>query len=72
MKPTENTQAVLEDFNDIIERNRVFFRKVNAVNDDFAPMSLQKLLRMIYAMPWERGKGRTIADLPQRTPMLYP
>jgi uncharacterized protein YwgA len=72
LKPTENTPAVLEDFNDIIERNRVFFRKVDAVNDDFAPMSLQKLLRIIYAMPWGRGKGRTIADLPQRTPMLYP
>ena len=72
LKPTENTQAILEDFNDIIERNHVFFRKVDAVNDNFAPMSLQKLLRIIYAMPWGRGKGRTIADLPQRTPMLYP
>jgi hypothetical protein len=56
----------------MIDRNKIFFKKVDAVNDVFASMSLWRLLRKIYAMPWGRGEGRTIADLPQRTPMLYP
>jgi uncharacterized protein YwgA len=70
LKPTRNAQIILEDFGELILRNETFLTKVNAVNDRFARLPLQRLLRIIYAMPW--GKRRTIADLPQRTPMLYP
>jgi len=72
LRPTNNTRLILEDFQSVIDRNQTFLAKINRVNDTFARMSLQKLLSVIYSMPWGRGRGRTIADLPQRTPMLYP
>ena len=64
--------SVLQDFQDVIERNPVFFQKICRVNDQFAPMPLPQLLRIVYAMPWGRRGSRTIADLSPRTPMLYP
>lgn len=72
LRPTSNSQVILDDFGDLIQKNPLFVEKVNAVNSQYAGLSLQKLLEIIYAMPWGKGKGRTIADLPQRTPMLYP
>jgi len=72
LKPTHEAELILEDFQDVIERNQTFFQKINTVNDRFATMSLERLLNIIYAMPWGRGGARTIADLPPRTPMLYP
>lgn len=72
LKPMVNAKLILEDFQDVIDRNQTFFKKINTVNDNFACMPLQQLLTIIYAMPWGRGKGQTIADLPQRKPMLYP
>lgn len=72
LRPTSNTTVILDDFRDMILKNPTFFEKVNGVNNYFAGMSLQKLLKIVYAMPWGKRRGETIADLPQRTPMLYP
>jgi uncharacterized protein YwgA len=72
LKPTHNAKLILEDFQDVIERNHTFFQKITIVNDRFATMPLERLLNTIYEMPWGRGGARTIADLPPRTPMLYP
>jgi uncharacterized protein YwgA len=71
LTPTIHTQMVLEDFHDLIERNRVFFQTIDRVNEQYARIPLKRLLQIVYAMPWGRG-SRTIADLPLRTPMLYP
>jgi len=71
LKPTDSAKLILQDFHDVLKRNRPFLDKINEVNDNFATMDLQPLLRRIYAMRWGRG-NKTIADLPQRTPMLYP
>ena len=70
LRPTSNAKVILDDFGDMILRNPLFLEKVKVVNVQYAGLPLQKLLEIIYAMPW--GKRRTIADLPQRTPMLYP
>ena len=71
LKPTTNLKMIVEDFQKIIDRNQPFFQKIQRVNDVYALMPLNQLLRIIYSMPWGRG-DRTIADIPQRTPMLYP
>jgi len=71
LKPTVHTRMILEDFQDVIKRNQVFFKKIDEVNEQYARMPLEKLLKIIYAMPWGRGT-RTIADLPLHTPILYP
>ncbi|TSA43392.1 hypothetical protein D4R54_00920 [archaeon] len=70
LEPTERADMIIEDFRDVIERNGSFTKYVNGTNDDFAGVSLKELLDVIYAMSW--GKGKTIRDLPPRTPMLYP
>jgi len=70
LMPTDHAKMILEDFQDVIKRNRTFFQKIDTVNEHFATMSLERLLKLVYAMPW--GRGRTIEDLPLRTPMLYP
>jgi len=69
-RPTDDAKLILEDFENVLERNKPFFQKIDAINNCFAKMPLPQLLDFIYAMPW--GKGRTIDDLPQLTPMLYP
>ncbi len=70
LEPTEQMKTLLEDFNNLIDRNRPFFEYIKNTNDKYAPLSLERLLTIVYAMPWKDGK--TIADLPSRTPMLYP
>lgn len=70
LRPTSNTKAILDDFGDMVLKNPTFLEKVNIVNKQFAGMPLHKLLEIVYAMSW--GESQTIADLPQRTPMLYP
>jgi uncharacterized protein YwgA len=70
LHPTESAKVVLEDFRDVIERNNSFTQHVNTTNDEFADIPLHQLLDIIHRMPWRRGK--TIADVPMRTPMLYP
>jgi uncharacterized protein YwgA len=72
LEPTDNVKLILEDFQGVIERNQTFFQKIDTVNDRFARMGLEQLLDVVYAMPWGRGGARTIAELPPRTPMLYP
>lgn len=72
LKPKGGARLVLEDFRDVIERNRTFFQKIDGINESFARMPLRKLLGIIYSMPWGRRGTRTIADLSPRTPMLYP
>jgi len=70
LEPTEQMKTLLEDFNELIDRNQSVFKYIRDTNDEFAPIPLDKLLDIIYAMSWKGGK--TIADLPLRTPMLYP
>jgi len=70
LEPTERADMIIEDFRDVIERNGPFIKYVNGTNDGFAGVSLEELLDVIYAMSW--GKGKTIRDLPPRTPMLFP
>jgi hypothetical protein len=71
LEPTKNAKYILDDFHRLIERNEPFFQSIQRVNERYAGMPLQRLLKIVYAMPWGRS-GKTIADLPQRTPMLYP
>jgi uncharacterized protein YwgA len=70
MQPTESAVSILEHFHEVVHRNDAFFGLVRQTNDDWARMDLDLLLRTVHEMPW-RG-GRTIHDLPPRTPMLYP
>ena len=71
LRPTTDLKMIMEDFKNIIDRNQTFFQKIQRVNDIYALMPLRSLLKIIYSMPWGKG-DKTIADLPQRTPMLYP
>lgn len=68
--PTGNAKLLLDDFRDLVERNESFVQYIRSVNDVCAQIPLKQLLAMIYQLPWRGGK--TIADLPLRTPMLYP
>jgi len=68
--PTRNARLLLDDFCDLIERNESFVQHIRTANDVCAQVPLKQLLDMIYGLSW-RG-GRTIRDLPPRTPMLYP
>jgi len=71
LAPTPPLGVLLQDFRDVIERNKIFFQEISQVNDAYAGMSLRELLNTVYAMPWGKH-GKTIKDLPLRTPMLYP
>jgi uncharacterized protein YwgA len=70
LEPTAQATMIFEDFCHIIERNGSLTKHINEINDSFAGAGLRELLDVIYAMPW--GKGKTIKDVPPRTPMLYP
>jgi uncharacterized protein YwgA len=71
LAPTDIVKMILEDFQDVIKKNQAFLQQIKIVNDHYAKMPLEELLKAIYAMPFG-GKGLTIADLPLRRPMLYP
>jgi uncharacterized protein YwgA len=71
LRPTASLRLIIEDFQNVVDKNQTFFQKIQRVNDAYALMPLRSLLKNIYSMPWGRG-DKTIADLPQRTPMLYP
>ena len=68
--PTDGTRILLDDFHDVIKKNDAFVHHIRTVNDVYALMPLRQLLNVIHGLPWRGGK--TINDLPPRTPMLYP
>jgi len=70
LKFTNNLTVMLDDFNDLLIKNRDFIKKIDKVLETYAKIPTDKLLRLVYKMPW--GRGRTIGSLSMKTPMLYP
>jgi len=70
LKRNNNLVVILDDFNDLLIKNRDFVKKIDKVLETYAKIPTDKLLRLVYKMPW--GRGRTIGSLSMKTPMLYP
>jgi hypothetical protein len=68
--PTSETKSLIDDFQDVIDRNPAFVEKIRNVNLKYGGMTADQLKVFIHCMEW--GHGKTIHDLDLTTPMLYP
>lgn len=74
--PTRRCRNILKDFNDSIERNRIFVQKISEVNRRFGILGFKRLLKAVHHMQsplhkYRKGKRPpTIASLPLKTPLL--
>ena len=72
LSPTEIGMAILNDFKEIFSRNEIFIQIIDRTVEEYARMSLSELLHIVYSMPHPYIEGRTIRDVRERTPLLYP
>jgi len=70
LKRTNKVKMIFEDFNRVFERNSHVTRVIDEVVSTYADISTNRLVEMVYKMPWARN--RIINDLAIGVPMLYP
>lgn len=69
-------RIILRDFGHVFERNTSFVEKILDVNEKYARLRLDKLLKIVYSMPSpihrrkRRGRPRVIGRMIQTTPLL--
>jgi len=66
---TRKMIMLMEDFGHLFSRNHEITDAINEVLNTFANIPTNRLLQMVFKMPWGRG---TIEDLRMRKLMLYP
>lgn len=67
---THQMKMMLEDFGDILRRNRSLLAVIDEVLSNYAHIRTNRLINLVYRMIWTRGKP--IKNLKLGTPMLYP
>ncbi len=71
LRPTERLDLLVEDFGELLTRNRSFIEIIQKTNRKYARVPLKVLLKTVYGLPHPYLPGRTIAELNLRTPILY-
>lgn len=69
--PTEKGELILEDFQSLFDRNRIFIQQIEETNQEFAIIRLRRLLPKVYRMRHPYIPRRTIGDVKIGTPLLY-
>jgi len=67
---TEKMLMILEDFNNVLERNPHITNVIDNIVSTFADIPTSRLVQIVYNMPWTRNK--VINELTIGVPMLYP
>lgn len=70
--PTEKGLCVIEDFGELIARNKSFLDVIDGYVRQCTSVDLQTLLDRIYALKHPMRRNITIDQTPLRTPILYP
>ena len=72
LRPTKQANFILEDFQNVFERNRPFIEKIEKTTKKYARVPTKKLVRRVHAMhhPYLLPK-RTIGSLKPTTPIIY-
>lgn len=72
LRPLENANFILEDFQEIFERNKCFIKKIEKTTEKYSKVYTKKLVGRVHAMhhPYLRPR-RTIGSLTPRTPIIY-
>jgi len=66
---TNRMTMILEDFNDVFQRNRHILSIIDDVISKYASVPTDRLVQIVYRMPW---LSKTVIDLKIGVPMLYP
>lgn len=73
LRPTEEAYCLLDDFSELLNRNRLFITKISDVNKKYSQIPTQELVHMVHLMPHPYlHPTRRIGKLSPRTPILYP
>jgi len=73
IRPRETFTFIIEDFDEIYQRNNSFIQKIEKINKIYAPIPTNKLVDKVHRMyhPYLRPQ-RTIGSLSPKTPIIYP
>lgn len=72
LRPVEEFDFILEDFQEVLKRNRSFLQKMEKINAIYSRVPTRRLVARVHAMyhPYLRPR-RTIGSLSPRTPIIY-